>query len=404
MADRHNHPSTITFKQGQSEIQSYHLTDYGKLEQSNTETDDNTTQTETQKDIDFELNPKIYGSGYYDAESKLQYMGARYYSAETQRFMAQDSYDLLNRYNYANGNPVMNYDPDGHMSFSDVGKSFIPQGSSGWAAFNASTAADLIFTGIASQTSLPLVVTGMIVGGLSNGIGTMVAEIATGDKLNALDITSQVSLGIVIGGAIGYAGSKMIKSKGISLPSDDGSISSPNIMPQNETPRAQPHPGSHERSTSYRNIQTHWTDRTGRDMFYPYSEGKDQVMHGTDVHVWTEDTSDHHSTFIQHIEFTPVNHGESGHAFAETFKNNNPKLYNKSAGYGKYCALCQNDIKKGDVLVKVGEIPESMREATVSYNAKTNRMRISKPLSFTDNRNLDPDTAIIYMGREGTPY
>ncbi|MDC0535829.1 RHS repeat-associated core domain-containing protein, partial [Francisellaceae bacterium] len=70
--------------------------------------------------FNFELNPKIYGSGYYDSESNLQYMGARYYSADIQRFMAQDSYNLLNHYNYANGNPVMNYDPDGHLSLSKI--------------------------------------------------------------------------------------------------------------------------------------------------------------------------------------------------------------------------------------------------------------------------------------------
>ena len=71
------------------------------------------TEPDNQNLINFMINPKVYGSGYYDPESNLQYMGARYYSAETQRFMAQDSYNLLNRYNYANGNPVMNYDPDG---------------------------------------------------------------------------------------------------------------------------------------------------------------------------------------------------------------------------------------------------------------------------------------------------
>ena len=117
LADRHNHPATISFSQGQSQIQSYHLTDYGQLSQANS----NETNQATQNMIDFSLNPKVYGSGYYDPESKLQYMGARYYSADSHRFMAQDSYNLLNRYNYANANPVMNYDPDGHMSISNKG-------------------------------------------------------------------------------------------------------------------------------------------------------------------------------------------------------------------------------------------------------------------------------------------
>jgi len=41
-------------------------------------------------------------------------MGARYYSPDLERFMAMDSYDLINRYNYANGNPIMFIDPSGH--------------------------------------------------------------------------------------------------------------------------------------------------------------------------------------------------------------------------------------------------------------------------------------------------
>ena len=119
LADRHNHPATISFSQGQSQIQSYHLTDYGQLSQSNTNNNTNGNVSNNGPLIDFSLNPKVYGSGYYDPESKLQYMGARYYSADSHRFMAQDSYNLLNRYNYANANPVMNYDPDGHKSMGD---------------------------------------------------------------------------------------------------------------------------------------------------------------------------------------------------------------------------------------------------------------------------------------------
>ena len=118
LADRHNHPATISFRQEQSQIKSYHLTDYGQLSQSNTHNNTNGNVSNNGPLIDFSLNPKVYGSGYYDPESKLQYMGARYYSADSHRFMAQDSYNLLNRYNYANANPVINYDPDGHMSLN----------------------------------------------------------------------------------------------------------------------------------------------------------------------------------------------------------------------------------------------------------------------------------------------
>ncbi len=66
-------------------------------------------------DFDFDRNPFIYASGYYDSESGLQFMKSRYYSAGIERFMSQDTYDVLNRYNYANANPIIYYDPDGHM-------------------------------------------------------------------------------------------------------------------------------------------------------------------------------------------------------------------------------------------------------------------------------------------------
>ena len=126
LADRHNHPATISFRQEQSQIKSYHLTDYGQLSQSNTHNNTNGNVSNNGSLIDFSLNPKVYGSGYYDPESKLQYMGARYYSADSHRFMAQDSYNLLNRYNYANANPVMNYDPSGHKSIANIFKDIVP--------------------------------------------------------------------------------------------------------------------------------------------------------------------------------------------------------------------------------------------------------------------------------------
>ncbi|MBK2124758.1 RHS repeat-associated core domain-containing protein, partial [Fangia hongkongensis] len=56
----------------------------------------------------------------YDSESGLNFQRARYYNPATQSFMAQDSKDLVNRYNYADSNPVMNYDPSGHNAISDA--------------------------------------------------------------------------------------------------------------------------------------------------------------------------------------------------------------------------------------------------------------------------------------------
>lgn len=59
---------------------------------------------------------------YYDSETGLYYLKARYYSPDLGRFVTKDTFkgfnndpQSLNLYAYANGNPVMNVDPDGHF-------------------------------------------------------------------------------------------------------------------------------------------------------------------------------------------------------------------------------------------------------------------------------------------------
>lgn len=64
-------------------------------------------------------NPYQYSGQYRDSESHLDYLNARYYDSDTMRFTSRDSYDLLNLYAYADGNPIMNEDPTGHFSWND---------------------------------------------------------------------------------------------------------------------------------------------------------------------------------------------------------------------------------------------------------------------------------------------
>ena len=122
----HSTPKTIIQTDDSDLIESFNINPYGKL------VDVNSTKKTEAHTISFNQNPFIYGSGYYDTESNLQYMGARYYSSDIGRFMAQDSYDLINRYNYANANPIMNIDPDGHNALGtlagilEFGAGFIP--------------------------------------------------------------------------------------------------------------------------------------------------------------------------------------------------------------------------------------------------------------------------------------
>ena len=69
-----------------------------------------------------------YQSEEYDETTGLIYLRARYYSPVSGRFISQDSYSgeiwspvTLNKYIYANNNPVNYNDPSGHFALSMVG-------------------------------------------------------------------------------------------------------------------------------------------------------------------------------------------------------------------------------------------------------------------------------------------
>ena len=61
-----------------------------------------------------------YNGERFDNNTSLQYLRARFYNPETKRFINQDSYDLLNRFGYVNSNPVINSDPTGNDTLSDL--------------------------------------------------------------------------------------------------------------------------------------------------------------------------------------------------------------------------------------------------------------------------------------------
>ena len=68
------------------------------------------------------LNPIRYRGYYYDTETKLYYLNARYYSPEWRRFISPDAAEYidpetpngLNLYAYCNNDPVNFADPSGH--------------------------------------------------------------------------------------------------------------------------------------------------------------------------------------------------------------------------------------------------------------------------------------------------
>ena len=68
-------------------------------------------------------NPIRYAGEYYDEESGLYYLRARYYDPSIGRFISRDSYEgdisnplSLNQYEYCMGNPLIYVDPTGHRA------------------------------------------------------------------------------------------------------------------------------------------------------------------------------------------------------------------------------------------------------------------------------------------------
>ncbi len=82
-----------------------HYSDYGVVEQN---------QSVASSGVNINNDPFGYSDAYTDSESGLQYLQVRYYDPTMMRFTQMDTYPLLNRYAYANENPIMDDDPSGH--------------------------------------------------------------------------------------------------------------------------------------------------------------------------------------------------------------------------------------------------------------------------------------------------
>ncbi len=170
--------------------------DYGEVEQNEAVRD--------KVGININNDPFGYSDEYTDSESGLQYLKARYYNPRIMRFTAMDTDPLLNRYNYANANPVMNDDPSGHSAISQglgISGSAIGIGDSSFALVNALTMSDPI-TASCEVLSSMLGLTAMASGILANSD----SQLSTGEKifLGGYSLLAGVLAGGVAEGARRY--------------------------------------------------------------------------------------------------------------------------------------------------------------------------------------------------------
>ena len=99
------------------DIRTYHYSPYGETwSLSQDDIDKVLPQTKSSTAFNIDENPYGYSGEYQDQESGLVYLRARYYNPTLHTFMQRDTENLLNRYSYVDGNPIMSIDPSGHLS------------------------------------------------------------------------------------------------------------------------------------------------------------------------------------------------------------------------------------------------------------------------------------------------
>ena len=139
------------------------------------------------------INPIRYRSYYYDRETNLYYLETRYYDPETGRFLNADNLGYmepetvtgLNLYAYCGNNPVMYFDPTGHL-FVSIVLSFIALGGIAYGTYKGvkayQEAKESGATGVELfKETATAVVEGLVEGGIVGGlVGVGVATIATG--------------------------------------------------------------------------------------------------------------------------------------------------------------------------------------------------------------------------------
>ena len=160
------------------------------------------------------LNPIRYRGYYYDTETELYYLEARYYDPETGRFISQDEIDFiipnhltgLNLYAYCSNNPIMYTDPSGNFFFTAlligaVAGALIGGAIGGVSAYNNAKALGATGGELIGKTILGAVGGGVI--GAAAG-----AVVGTGAWLAASAITA--GIGAIGTGISALSGSGML--------------------------------------------------------------------------------------------------------------------------------------------------------------------------------------------------
>lgn len=168
------------------------------------------------------VNPIRYRSYYYDRETKLYYLNARYYNPEWRRFISPDDTAYidpdtpngLNLYAYCNNDPVNFVDPSGHsitLALIFAGTFAVGFGSSLF--INAATNnwkldwrdfAQAGVDGLFAVAGTALAMTG-ICSGVSIGLGAAMgwSQYAIGTKIQGGDLTWSGSITAIAFGALG---------------------------------------------------------------------------------------------------------------------------------------------------------------------------------------------------------
>jgi RHS repeat-associated protein len=92
------------------------VVDYSYDSFGNILTSSGTATTQDGTSLLREANPFRYASYFYDEETDIYYLNARYYDAEIGRFITRDLIPHVNLYVYGENNPVNFVDPSGYFS------------------------------------------------------------------------------------------------------------------------------------------------------------------------------------------------------------------------------------------------------------------------------------------------